>query len=265
MNLIETEGIILKTYALGEADKIILLLTKENGLRRLTVRGARKLKSRFTGSFEPYTIVNLIYGQKDDSELGKVFQASVLESHFHLAQQLEVQVALAYLSELLIAATPMHEPHETLYRMWRACLLAVEDVRNDLDAVKAVVLYFEIWLLRLSGFLPSLKSCGQCRASFKRGEMYFQAANSQFVCEACASHSRWKEILISPFASQLEKALVAPPLEFVKINNLTIDARSTLQKLTRILLRKLVDYEPAYWLNEVYLNEEKHLQDSLST
>jgi DNA repair protein RecO (recombination protein O) len=264
MNLIETEGIILKTYALGEADKIILLLTRQNGLRRLTVRGARKLKSRFSGSLEPYTIVNLIYQQKDDAELGKLFQTSVLNSNFHLAWQLEVQVALAYLSELLIAATPMHEPHETLYRMLRASIEAIDQSKNDLGAVKAIVFYFEIWLLRLSGFLPSFKMCAHCQKSFKKKAIYYQSVNSQFVCGDCASTSRWKEILVSPFINVLEKALTQSPVKFVEMAGQSDEARLNLQKITRSLLRKLIDYDPNYWTSEVFSSEEEQLQNLLS-
>ncbi len=70
MGLVETEGMILKTYSLAEADKIIVLLTQNEGLVRGVAKGAKRLKSRFGGGLEPFSIVNLTYFQKEERELG---------------------------------------------------------------------------------------------------------------------------------------------------------------------------------------------------
>lgn len=263
MKLIETEGIVLKTYALGDADKIVLILTRQEGLRRLTVRGAKKLKSRFTGSLEPYTILNLIYSQKDEADLGKLFEAQLIESHFHLARQLETQIALAYASELLIAATPPHEPNEKLYRMLRACLQSIDLTSHDFEAVKAIVLYFEIWLLRLGGFLPSFKKCAQCQRALKRQSIYFQPDSSQFVCGDCASQSLWREIAVGSLINVLEKALAFPPAEFADVARRAATQLPSLQKIIHTLLSKALEYNPQDWSNEVFVHAESQIKNSL--
>ncbi len=59
MGLIETEGLILKSYSLAEADKIVVLLTQDEGLVRGVAKGAKRLKSRFGGGLEPFSIVQI--------------------------------------------------------------------------------------------------------------------------------------------------------------------------------------------------------------
>ena len=86
MKIIETESIALKSYSLGEADKIILFLTSQSGLVRLTVRGAKRLRNRFGGRLEPFTVARIAYGQKEESELGRLLEIETVESYFHLAR-----------------------------------------------------------------------------------------------------------------------------------------------------------------------------------
>ena len=60
MGLIETEGLVLKSYGLAEADKIVVFLTEEYGLVRGVAKGARRLRSKFGSSLEPFSIVRRI-------------------------------------------------------------------------------------------------------------------------------------------------------------------------------------------------------------
>ena len=69
MGLVETEGLVLKSYGLAEADKIVVLLTEKQGLVRGVAKGAKRLKSRFGGGLEPLTVVQTEYHQKDEREL----------------------------------------------------------------------------------------------------------------------------------------------------------------------------------------------------
>ncbi len=74
MGLVETEGLILKSYSLAEADKIVILLTKNEGIIRGVAKGANRLKSRFGGGLEPFSIVRINYFQKEERELVSISQ-----------------------------------------------------------------------------------------------------------------------------------------------------------------------------------------------
>ena len=74
MALTETEALVLRTYNLAEADKIVVCLSRSHGLIRGVAKGCRKLRNRFGASLEPFTLINLAYYQKenqDGKEYGK--------------------------------------------------------------------------------------------------------------------------------------------------------------------------------------------------
>src|SRR5918997_3295112 len=159
MILKETEAIVLRTFKLADADKIVVFLTKKYGLVRGVAKGARRLKSRFGASLEPFTLISLGFHEKEGRELLSIRHTEIVRSFFSLARENEAVAGLEYLSELAIEFVPPHPPDERFYRMMKACLAAVEEAPNRWPAL---VRYFEIWALRLSGFLADVETCGAC-------------------------------------------------------------------------------------------------------
>lgn len=64
MPLHETGAFVLRTFTIKEADKVCVFFTRDAGKLRGVAHGARKLKSRFGASLEPFTEVSLVYFQK---------------------------------------------------------------------------------------------------------------------------------------------------------------------------------------------------------
>lgn len=183
MGLVETEAIILRTYKLAEADKIFICLTQKNGLVRGVARGARRLKSRFGASLEPFTHVALSYFEKEGRELVSLRQAEIIRSHFGLAGNSETIAALEYLGELALEFSPPNEPNEKMFRMVRACIDAISQTPANLPAI---VRYYELWTLRLAGFLPDLRTCANCRRRLKaEGEVVYFNPESALTCGVC--------------------------------------------------------------------------------
>src|SRR5688500_9158166 len=98
MGIIETEGLVLKSYGLAEADKIVVFLTQEQGLIRGVAKGAKRLKSRFGGSLEPFSIVRLTYFQKEERELVSIKQCEILKSYFEKASHPHFFQKFAYIA-----------------------------------------------------------------------------------------------------------------------------------------------------------------------
>ena len=182
MALFETESLILKTYPLAEADKIVVFLTQNNGLVRGVAKGAKRLKSRFGGGLEPFSIVNLTFYQKEERELVSISQIDLQKSFFESASNPLFLQKFAYLAELLSEFVPPHEPNERIYRMTRICL---ETAAENPEFLEAVALYFEIWLLRLGGYLPSWENCDNCKRQFGAMENASVQVNFHLLCENC--------------------------------------------------------------------------------
>ena len=184
MGLVDTEALILRTYNLAEADKIVVSLTKSAGLVRGVAKGCRKLKNRFGASLEPFTHVNLTYYEKENRELVSIRQTEILRSHFNLSSDPSTVTGMAYLGDLLIEFSPPHQSNDLLFRMATACFEAIGQNPNDLQAI---IRYFEVWLLKIEGFMPDLKTCADCNRAFTGDESIFMSQDLGLRCRACSN------------------------------------------------------------------------------
>jgi len=183
MPLHKTEAFLLRTYALKEADKICVFLTRDQGKVRGVAHGARKLKSRFGSSLEPFTEVALSYFQKEGRELVSVSNCDIVRSHFdRAARDVETASAFSYMAELLTEFLPDHEPNERLYRLVTATLEAIEVEDGELDQI---LRYFESWLLKLVGFFPDTSRCSTCDERVSEVDLVFLTSDGAPQCAAC--------------------------------------------------------------------------------
>lgn len=211
MPLHETESIVLKSFNLSEADRIVVFLTRDHGVVRGVAKGAKRLKSRFGSTLEPFSTVQLSYFQKDDRELVSIQHVELVTSRFAEASEPQFLQTFSYIAELLIAFAPPHDPNETLYRMVRACLAAGGTNTQDLAAI---ALYFELWLLRLGGYLPDWKRCRDCKRVFKSDEVSSLQGGFALLCQGCQQNGG--AVLIPPEHREIFRMVQAiSPSEFV--------------------------------------------------
>jgi DNA repair protein RecO (recombination protein O) len=185
MALVETEAIILRNMKLGEADKIAVALTRHEGVVRGVAKGARKLKSKYGAGLEPFTVVRLTFYEKEARELVSISEAEIIKSYFSLTRDDAVFTTLERMAGLVLEFAPLRAPDERFFRMIKACLEALEQGPGD---APAVALYSDVWVLRLSGFLPDLTRCASCRASLEREQKgAFLSAGSALICAGCSN------------------------------------------------------------------------------
>jgi DNA repair protein RecO (recombination protein O) len=243
MGLIETEGLVLKSYSLSEADKIVVFLTYHQGLVRGVAKGAKRLKSKFGGSLEPFSIVQVEYFQKEERELVSIREIEIVKSFFESASEPEFLQNFAYLSELLIEFAPPHDPNEKLYRMAKICLETAAESHDNLDTI---ALYFELWILRLGGYLPSWEKCDVCKRDFGLKEDANLQVDFHLSCGDCRrSKSAW---MISPTHRQIYTlAQKLSPVKFIEFANdkklVVKDVSSILKRIISNILGKEINSE----------------------
>ena len=181
MSLTETEGLILKTYNLAEADKIVVLLTRDHGVVRGVAKGAKRLKSKFGSGLEPFSLINVSYLQKENIELVAIDKAEIIRSSFLAASEPEFLQKFSFLGDLVIAFMPPHDPNETLFRMVRSCI----DAAGGAGDLSAIGVYFQVWLLKLSGYMPDWRHCENCGRPLDEGEEAALLSNFHLSCRAC--------------------------------------------------------------------------------
>lgn len=230
MGLIETEGLVLKSYNLAEADKIVVFLTQEHGLVRGVAKGARRLKSRFGSGLEPFSIVRLTYFQKEERELVSIKQSEIVRSFFESAVNPIFFQKFTYIVELLSDFAPPSDPNERLYRMAKVCF---ETSDEHPEKLLQMILYFELWLLKLGGYLPSWEKCDVCKQELNKSEKGTLLINFHLACQICRkTRNNW----IIP-SEQREMFLVAQRVSPVKFLEFTKDNIEDVREVSNILKR----------------------------
>ena len=144
----ETEALILKTFPLGEADRLVSFFGRSSGRVRGVAAGARRLKNRYGSTLEILSHVQLWYVEKETRELVRIQQAEPLES-FHKSQSdYGLSTGLAVVSEVSELVLPEHEVSESMFRL---ILLTVREVERIGDWALPLS-YFAFWTVRLAGW-----------------------------------------------------------------------------------------------------------------
>ena len=191
MTSIETECIVLRTYDLKEADKIVVLFSREHGVVRGVAKGVKRLKSRFGSSLEPFSIIKATYNGKESAELFNIERTDLIESNFAAASVPSSLETLTELTGFLLALSPPGDPNEALFRMVRRVLGAA--VREP-EKMELLALYFEVWLLRLTGFLPEFGRCSSCGRDFDDGTKAGLTSQMAVVCSNCGRIAPEREL-----------------------------------------------------------------------
>src|SRR6516164_7870080 len=160
----ETEAIILKTFPLGEADRLVSFFGRSSGRMRGVAAGARRLKNRYGSALELLSHVRLWYFERETRDLVRIQQAELLAS-FHKAQSdYQLNTGLALVSEVAERVLPEHEVNESMFRL---ILLTAREVERRASWLLSLS-YFAFWTVRLAGWLPRFDVCAVCGKPFGR-------------------------------------------------------------------------------------------------
>ena len=239
MALFETEALILRSYNLAEADKIVVCLSRSAGLIRGVAKGCRKLKNRFGAALEPFTLVNLTYYEKEHQELVSFRQVEILKSRFNLSSNASILTGFSYIGDLLIDFSPPHQANDNLFRMALACFEAASETPDDLEAV---LRYFEVWILKLEGFLPDLRLCANCQRAFG-DEVVYLGSDLSLRCGQC---SQSRGIAISKrLRAHLRSTEKLPPAKFAEsAREVSNDTKKEMAELTFHILGRVLERMP---------------------
>ena len=177
----ETEAIILKTFPLGEADRLVSFLGRMSGRVRGVAAGARRLKNRFGSTLEVLSHVQIWYVERETRELVRIQQCELLES-FHKAQSdYALSTGLAVVSEVAEQVLPEHEVAEPMFRL---ILLTVREIERT-GGWELPLAYFAFWTVRLGGWLPRFDRCASCGEAFGARAAYHASWNAGLLCMKC--------------------------------------------------------------------------------
>ena len=150
MPLYSSDALILRTYKLGEADRIVVFLTRDRGKKRGVAKGARRQKSNFVGALEPLTHARVAYFERERRELVNLNYSEASRSALS-SGTIEGLGCASYFAELIDEWAAESHEDERLYRLG---VSMVEAIAAGVPP-EPLTRYFEYWLLSLQGVYPA--------------------------------------------------------------------------------------------------------------
>jgi DNA repair protein RecO (recombination protein O) len=210
--LYRDEAVVLRAQKLGEADRIVTLLTREHGRVRAVAKGVRKTTSRFGGRVEPFMLIDVqLY---EGRSLDTVTQVETIGAY-------GLQIAGDY--GRYTAATAMLETAERMTQIEREpavqqFLLLAGGLRTLAQGGHEAGMVLDAYLIRslaVAGWAPSFVDCARCGASGPHRA--FALGSGGAVCPACrppgsaAPHPLTLELLAALLSGDWERADASEP------------------------------------------------------
>lgn len=218
MRTARTEAIILHTFPARERDKMVVFLTPDHGKRKAWAYGARAIRSRFGAALEPLAKVKIGYSERENDEVLRIESVDLVRSLFPAQQNLASSVAATYIAELVDTFAQADDPAELIYRLLDRTCEALLAGASPL----AVVTYAEVWILRLTGIFPAVRTCIECGGTVER-PLRFDERLQGFVCASCASRDAY--LIANEVAVALD-SLRLPVEQFHAPTNVLLEIRS---------------------------------------
>jgi DNA repair protein RecO (recombination protein O) len=227
----QTEAVVLRSFRLGEADRVLHLYTLAHGRVGAVAKGVRKTKSRFGARLEPLSYVELAL-HRGTGDLQTVTGVELLRSH-HATREDYGRLAVGLIgAEAMLRLFAEEEGNPRAFQALTRFLDVLDETktapapRPELDPL---VLAFQLKLLWLAGYLPHVTSCAECGGHAPLVGYSPRAGGA--VCRACAGPARALGLTSAGIAA-IEELLRRPLADAAEVR---IDERSARDALTVIV------------------------------
>ncbi len=266
----KTKAVVLKTYKLGEADKIVKLFSPDHGIIDSISKGSRKIKSKFLGTLELYNFLELEISQGKNLDI--ITQASILKIFSNISKDFNKFLFCQLISDIVLKTHFKNDENNTqIFKLIYFCFNEIDKV-NSFVEIEKCALFFISKFLKILGYLPNLNNCSLCKIQigsadntnaakiankdininknidltplinvnsvgnkFKSNFIYFSIKFGGFICNKCTFHLKQdyeSKFLLNQEEFLLIKMLFKRDLNTLKEINFT---DRSLNKLVRLL------------------------------
>jgi len=251
-------GVVLRSRALGEKDRVLVLLTEDQGKISASARGARNPKSKLAALAQPFTLARFLIAKGRSLDI--VSQAEIENAHTHLSGDLIKTAWASYFCELC-DAVPEHLPDPELFELLIVSLSTL-DAAFGVDAAELIGRWFEAKYLAHLGYAPILGRCVACEIKLNvasddtQQSVAFSPALGGTLCSACAFRDSARlTVRVQSLRAlrQLERADAPPDAEVFSAQlSLSTQARGDLRD---VLQRSLNAHLDVKWKSRAFLDE----------
>ena len=172
-------GVTLRRSPVREADLLTVMYTREHGKLELLARGAQRLTSKLMGHLEPLTLVRVSVAR--GRSMDQVTEAEVVDAFPAVKNGYENSARGLYVAELVDGFSALSAANAELFTLTVQTLDALGPAGNADLALR----YFDVHLLRLSGFMPELYNCVECGAELEPDHHRFAVGAGGVLCTDC--------------------------------------------------------------------------------
>lgn len=243
MSYIKTRGIVIRQSDVGDADKVLTVLTQTQGKVSVWAKGARRQRSRLMASSQIFCVSEMVlYKGKSSWQLNS---GEVVESFFNLRKDLE---RLTYATYILQLVNDVLQEEEKSSQTMRLLLNTLHFIANTDRNPKLMTRIFELRLMALQGYKPEVNVCASCQESIpslvqsEACTFFFDIEEGIILCSDCCVPAKQLKP-ISPSTALAIFHIINAPLE--KLFSFNVD-ESTLNELTafcRSYITKHLDKE----------------------
>lgn len=181
-----TPAIVLRSWPFGESDKIVSFFTALHGKVTGIAKGAKRSRHRFVNTLELFNWVTLRFQDRPHSALAFVHACDLLKAFKNLSTSFEKIVLASYIVEIVDALTAEREENRPIFEHLREALTFLEENAGSLPFLAS----FELKLLRLAGYQPTLGRCRRCGKPLQaalEASWRFSPADGGILCPACSA------------------------------------------------------------------------------
>lgn len=177
------DAINLKSYPISEADKIVVMYSKEKGLIKCVAKGVKRPKSKL-GARMDSLVANRLMVTKGRN-LNTVCQAEALNTFKDSRKDMDKLFYSIYLSELVANFGVEDDPSsDEVYELFYKALDRINSSKSKKDVLIAVI-KFQLKLMLITGFAIELDTCLCCREQILNEDMYFSTQMGGVICKDC--------------------------------------------------------------------------------
>lgn len=196
----KAKGLVIKSYRLGEADKIIKIFTPDNGLISAVAKGAFNMKSKFSGRLELYNVIDCEFSQGKTLDI--ISQAEILEVFNGISGDFLKFNYTQAVSEVILKTQSEKAASHNLFKLTYLLIKKINNIdNNDEVLLQILLIFFMINFSKIMGFAPMLRSCTVCGREMQKspieikddnkddyqGLAVFSVKYGGIVCRNCAS------------------------------------------------------------------------------
>jgi DNA repair protein RecO (recombination protein O) len=182
-------AICIRTVDYSETSQILTLFTREAGKLSAIAKGSKRAKSAFDGPVELFAHGRIVYAGSGRQKLATLTEFQQQIPFSFLTRNLFALHCASLAAELINSMTDDCDPHPELFDALIEFLENTDHVQNDSRDMLALLILFQLTLLKEAGLMPILSHCANCKTRYAehgtQHQFYFSSSANGLICRDC--------------------------------------------------------------------------------